>query len=294
MKERNGTFRRIPAPHLTTTRQNKMPLLAPPTNDAIYLSNLALTTTIAPGDVWSRAGKPTPVTLSVRLILPSQDLARAGDSDNVEHTVSYGTLAKEVMKAITSKGNFSSLREFAEHVSLAALVLAGRKDVAVETRSVLPEGLLLAEGVGVETRLVGDPGMMSEQAGAMLFVDRLRVACVVGVNPHERLQKQWVVIDLRLWEFPEDLWTMYPAAMRTVVDVSLARPRLERDTDCRQTVKQSEFLTIETLATEIAMVMCVKFFVELITVAVEKPSALTFAKGSGVEITRSRKFFTRE
>jgi len=34
--------------------------------------------------------------------------------------------------------------------------------------------------------------------------------------------------------------------------------------------------------------------VEKITVAVEKPSALTFAKGSGVEITRSRTFFVQE
>lgn len=32
-----------------------------------------------------------------------------------------------------------------------------------------------------------------------------------------------------------------------------------------------------------------EFAVEVVTVAVEKPSALTFADGSGVEITRQRR-----
>jgi len=222
-----GPRKPAPTQRLQGEKKNKMPHLTPPTNDTIYLSNLALATTIAPGDVWSRAGRPTPVTLDLRLILPTLDLARPGNSDNVEHTVSYGTLAKEVTKAVAAKDSFSSLHEFAEYVCLAALMHVGRNDVAVEMKSVLPEGLLLAEGVGVETRLVGGSATTRGPAGTVLFVDRLRVACVVGVNLHERLQKQWVVISLRLWEFPDDLWTMYPAAMNVVVNVSPQLPPAE-------------------------------------------------------------------
>jgi dihydroneopterin aldolase len=58
-----------------------------------------------------------------------------------------------------------------------------------------------------------------------------------------------------------------------------------------QAVETSEYLTIETLATEVARVLCVESGVGKITVAVEKPSALTFAKGSGVQITREKAFF---
>jgi dihydroneopterin aldolase len=186
--------------------------------DTIYLRSLSLTTTIAPGDVWSRAGKPTPVTLSVELRLPLYALVAPAGSDDLAETISYGVLAKQLTGAIEEQQQFETLRHFAEFVRANAMGLVSRSfsDAKVDVEAVLQEGLLLAQGVGVVLR---------EDAGeeAVLFVDELRVACVVGVNPHERLQKQWVVVNLTLWEIPQEVWTTYPAVVKKVVDVSHTR-----------------------------------------------------------------------
>jgi dihydroneopterin aldolase/2-amino-4-hydroxy-6-hydroxymethyldihydropteridine diphosphokinase/dihydropteroate synthase len=260
----------------------------PVAEDTIYLRRLSLTTTIAPGDVWSRQGKPTPVQLSVQLRLPARALAAPASSDDVEETISYGVLAKRLTGAIAAqKDGFGTLKHFAEFVRDEARALARAKNAQVDVEAVLGEGLLLAKGLGI---LLG-----ADAEEGILFVDELRVACVVGVNPHERLQKQWVVINLTLWEMPSTLWTEYPAAVKKVVDVSCHALDLLARGCCvlisAQAVETSEYLTIETLATEVARVLCVESGVGKITVAVEKPSALTFAKGSGVQITRERAFF---
>ena len=56
-------------------------------------------------------------------------------------------------------------------------------------------------------------------------------------------------------------------------------------------VQESQFKTVEALATGIAHISIEKCRVERITVKVQKPNALLFAHSAGVEITRSREFF---
>ncbi len=55
----------------------------------------------------------------------------------------------------------------------------------------------------------------------------------------------------------------------------------------------SAYETLEALATFIARILCMDFKVGLVTVSVEKPSALPSVDGAGVEITRDREFFQR-
>lgn len=205
----------------------------------------------------------------MQLRLQPHFLATPASSDDLGETISYGVLAKQLTGAIAAqKEGFSTLKHFAEFVREQAAALARGRNAEIDVEAVLGEGLLLADAVGV---LMG----ADTSKEGVLFVDGLRIACVVGVNPHERLQKQWVVINLTLWEIPGELWVQYPVAIKKVVDA----------------VETSEYLTIESLATEIARILCVECGVGKITVAVEKPSALTFAKGSGVQITRERAFF---
>ena len=56
-----------------------------------------------------------------------------------------------------------------------------------------------------------------------------------------------------------------------------------------QVVEESKFETLEALAAQISTVLLYDFDIPQITVAVEKPSALTFVEASGVEITRGRR-----
>lgn len=53
-------------------------------------------------------------------------------------------------------------------------------------------------------------------------------------------------------------------------------------------VEYSSFETLEALAARIAKTALDSFPVDEITVSVEKPSALTFVEGAGVEITRRK------
>ena len=55
-----------------------------------------------------------------------------------------------------------------------------------------------------------------------------------------------------------------------------------------QVVEASSFKTLEALAGLISQVCLNEFPIHQITVSIEKPSALTFVAGAGVEITRGR------
>jgi len=108
----------------------------------------------------------------------------------------------------------------------------------------------------------------------------LLVRCVVGLNPDERREKQDVVINLVLTT------DLRPAGMSD---------RLEDAVDYRAIkkgvvtlVEVSQFYLVEALAEQIAA-YCLGFpRVQAVTVRVEKPSALRFARSVGVEITRER------
>ena len=52
------------------------------------------------------------------------------------------------------------------------------------------------------------------------------------------------------------------------------------------------FKSVEALVTSIARIVTVRFGHNVVTVRVEKPSAVAFAEGTGVEVTRSREFFS--
>ena len=56
-----------------------------------------------------------------------------------------------------------------------------------------------------------------------------------------------------------------------------------------QIVEGSKYETLEALAAHISRMLLENFHLPRITVAIEKPSALTFVEASGVEITRSRR-----
>lgn len=57
-----------------------------------------------------------------------------------------------------------------------------------------------------------------------------------------------------------------------------------------QVVEASTFETLEALATLVAKTALEGFPVPQVTIYVEKPSALTFVQGAGVEIIRDRKW----
>ena len=56
-------------------------------------------------------------------------------------------------------------------------------------------------------------------------------------------------------------------------------------------MESSSFLLVERLVTEVARLILSEFPVSRVTVRVEKPGALRFAKSVGIEIDRTREDF---
>ncbi|KAA8646117.1 hypothetical protein EYZ11_005511 [Aspergillus tanneri] len=113
-------------------------------------------------------------------------------------------------------------------------------------------------------------------------IDGIRCYCILGVNSHERVEKQAVIISLEFKGPGQLAWGS------TVVDTYQAMTR-----NIAERVEGTSFQTVEALATFVARIVTMEFFNERVTVTVEKPSALPFVESSGVVITRSQAFFER-
>ena len=159
--------------------------------DSIYLRNLQLSAVIGP-DAWGRASKTQPVALSLRLC---RDTLRAGDSDEIKDTFSYGQMCKEVTALIDGK-SFPDLNTASSSIGHLAGTWAGE---TLHCQVILPKALLRAEGgLGKETVMQRHPSHEWRLLNSQWHLRNIRAACIIGVNPHERLEKQAVSIDLTI------------------------------------------------------------------------------------------------
>ncbi len=111
-----------------------------------------------------------------------------------------------------------------------------------------------------------------------ILISDLQARCIIGVSEEERRERQDVLINLAL-----------------AADLSVAgkSDRLADSVDYRAlkkrilaTAEGSSFFLVERLAEVIADVCLQDERVREVTVRVEKPSALRFARSVGVELTR--------
>ncbi len=119
----------------------------------------------------------------------------------------------------------------------------------------------------------------------IIEIKDLLVRGVVGLNEDERRKRQDILVNLAL-----------------VTDIRAAATNDDIKGGCNyrsvsksiiRMVEASSYFTVEKLATEIARLILESHSVEEVTVSVEKPGALRFARSVGVTITRNRKDFTK-
>ena len=113
----------------------------------------------------------------------------------------------------------------------------------------------------------------------------LLVRGVVGLNEDERRKRQDILVNLSLVtdiRGPGTSDSIEGSCNYRTVSKSIIRM-----------VEASSFFTVEKLATEIARLILEDNPVEEVTVTVEKPGALRFARSVGVTITRNRKDFMK-
>ena len=167
--------------------------------DIISLRNFHMTSVIGP-DAWNRPNKSQPIVLTLKLLI---DTTSAGTSDEIAHTFSYGQMCKDA--TALSDGNFRSIDDLTN--CLVGIVFGKNwPGEALHISCVAPKALLRVEGgLGRDITLRKD---RIENGGAEMhpwtyerhswLVKDLKVACIIGVNPHERLERQQVAISLEI------------------------------------------------------------------------------------------------
>lgn len=164
----------------------------------IYLQNIRFNAVIGQ-DAWSRVGKEQPVVVSVRL---QRDVYDAGKTDNVQLTLNYSTVCKQILELAGQDSGFGSVEAF--HTSAherARLEWGwGARSIDLETR--FPKAILQAD-TGLVTRSFSSMLRAGVETGKIepkdfaMAIEGLKVACIIGVNAHERMTKQTVHVGLK-------------------------------------------------------------------------------------------------
>ncbi len=108
----------------------------------------------------------------------------------------------------------------------------------------------------------------------------LHLRAIIGINPDERKNLQDVLINIVLYVDSR------PAAESD--DISDSANYRSITKEIIKLVESSKFYLIEKLASEIATICLKSQQVETVSVNVQKPTALRFAKSVGITIERSK------
>lgn len=203
------------------------------------------------------------------------------------HSIHYGLVCKAVTQLVESGGHkFRSLEHLAEDVAQLALGQLTGEWVKIMIEK--PRALLRADAAGIEIVRKKVAGAVMEVEGKdRVFIKNLRCVTILGVNPWEREDRQHVIVNLVLHK-PNR------SSAATAVEFD---PHYDFRTAAKKAlahIEASSYLTVEAFVTEVAKALCLDCGIEKVTVRAEKPSALTFAKAAGVEVTRERSFFAVE
>ncbi|KAF8153862.1 Dihydroneopterin aldolase-domain-containing protein [Crassisporium funariophilum] len=252
----------------------------PRITDVVFVDSLQLSANIGP-DCWNRE-RAQPVDVSVYLHLQGPYLQAAGESDDVLDSIHYGHLTKVITTVVQSKSEsdtpgFEGPDALIKAVTAHAFELAG--DAAAEVRVVLniPKMILLATGFSIDVTTIR--GLPNDARKKKVYIKDLILPVIIGVNPPEREAKQRVMVNII---FDEDT-RLGPS---TTVNYPALVSRLSQD------IEASSYLTLEKFVMQLVRSACLSSDkIQSVTVRAQKPSALTFAQSSGVEITRWRSMF---
>lgn len=113
-----------------------------------------------------------------------------------------------------------------------------------------------------------------------IYIRDLQVRCIIGIEPDERREKQDIIVNIVLF-------TNCKTA-GTYDDINCALDYKKVKKAVLKLIENSSYFLLEKLAEEVAKV-CLSFDrVKGVTVTIDKPGALRFARSVAVEITRMK------
>jgi dihydroneopterin aldolase len=161
--------------------------------DRITVRNLEVTVN-AGVDAWGRPKEQRAlITVDLTLSASFQSAATADSLDG--STVHYGILSKEIRSLIANNQSIGHVRtgEMSTYIHARALQTADKAPLAsVDINIFYPKGSMLGDGAGFR-QSIAYPG---KSTSTVLYLQNVRVPCVIGINSNERKQKQPVVVNL--------------------------------------------------------------------------------------------------
>lgn len=123
--------------------------------------------------------------------------------------------------------------------------------------------------------------LMDEVVGlSKIFIRDLLLRCIIGINEFERREKQDVLINVIIWV------NLTKAGITDDMNEAVDYRKINRN--IVEFVENSNFFLIEKLASEIARVCLQPEGVRKVSVSVEKPGVLRYARSVGVEIVMKK------
>lgn len=261
--------------------------MATTTQDVVFIRNVSIEAVVGL-DGWGRP-KPQPVLLSVKIPYPRQLIEAANISDDISDCLDY----RKIYKALRSLDNqtFEGIFQLADKAA-QKIEQTGDGAVEMEMTVLLPNGLVQSEGVSAHLHL-SEKGVVEAK---YCEIHKLVIPCILGIGDHERPRKQPVVVDLKLDRSDCVVNLKEPtSALVEYERIFQVRPLLPQVqpsdglTFGEKKYEASELFTLEKLVTNMAeFILCdLKTEWTTVTVSAEKPVIFAFAKGPGVEITRT-------
>jgi len=113
-----------------------------------------------------------------------------------------------------------------------------------------------------------------------IYIKDLRLSCIVGINDDERHEKQEILINICI---EADL--SIPCVSDKIED-TIDYKALKKEVIA--TVKNSSYFLVEKIAEEVSTICLKNKRCRRVTVSIDKPHALTYARSVSVEITREQ------
>jgi dihydroneopterin aldolase/2-amino-4-hydroxy-6-hydroxymethyldihydropteridine diphosphokinase/dihydropteroate synthase len=211
------------------------------------------------------------------------------NSDELNDTISYSHIASHIESFIENQNSTDCLRSAAAKIAYDCLSIFGLEEVTVKIDK--QHALLHANSVGIEIkRCQGDMERLKEykmdalvnpwntSAEDCIFISKMLIYCIIGVNDCERLEKQKVLISLQFY-FPASDTDRSRNNYRFISSLVL------------KFVENSSYKTLEKMAIDLCDLILQRGRTSKVTVYIEKPSALRLADSSGVQITRADRLY---
>ncbi|CAG8528057.1 12958_t:CDS:2 [Ambispora leptoticha] len=253
--------------------------------DKVFIKDLVVHTIIGV-NAWERV-ESQPIIINITIFA---NVTKVGEADSfLPQSIDYALVCEKVQKFAAETSNYKSIEAFADGVAKICIVECNAPKVALSIEK--SRALLHASSAGVRiTRTkqdyhdtpAGEVKALREfiMRDDVIFVKDLKLNVIIGVYPWEREEKQTVIINLIIYPstFQQDCFSK-PNSFGTIART------------ISKYIEESNFKTIEALATAVARIAIVECHVEKISVRAEKPGALTFANSAGVEIIKRKSDF---